>query len=369
MSTLSAMPAAAPPNLEFSTDIARYQALLTRDARAEGRFFYAVATTGVYCRPTCTARLPRPENVAFYRTLQEVEAAGFRPCKRCLPRELPHARRLAEVVEAARALLESSEAPPRLAALAARVGLSAHYLHRLFKKQVGMTPREYAAARRFARVGTELRGGSDVTAAIYAAGYSSSSRFYERDSGALGMLPAEVRRGGRGVELRATVGSCSLGRLLVAATARGVSAIAFGDSDAVLLDDLRRRFPHAVIRSSDAALDALATQVVQMVDGAGMPADLPLDLIGTAFQQKVWRALRDIPRGATSSYADIARAIGAPRAVRAVGTACGKNPVAVAVPCHRVVRQDGALGGYRWGLPRKEALLARERSGPPARSR
>jgi len=349
--------------MHLSTDLDRYHALRTRDGRAEGRFFYAVATTGVYCRPTCAARLPRPENVAFYRTSQEAEAAGFRPCKRCRPRELPHAQRLAQVVEAARRLLESSEAPPRLAALAARVGLSAHYLHRLFKKQVGMTPRQYAAARRLARFGAELRDGSDVTTAIYAAGYSSSSRFYEAESGALGMLPAEVARGGRGVEMRATVARCSLGRVLVAATARGVSAIAFGDSDAVLLEELRARFPHALIRSSDAALDALATRVVQMVDddSAGVAGDLPLDLMGTAFQQKVWRALRDIPRGATASYADVARAIGAPGAVRAVGTACGKNPVAVAVPCHRVVRQDGALGGYRWGLARKQALLAKER--------
>jgi len=360
--TSASSPRSSESRLDLSTEAARYEAVRRRDPRAEGRFFYSVMTTGVYCRPTCPARLALRENVAFHDSPDEAERLGFRACKRCRPREVPQLERHAKVVQAARELLESSDAPVGLAELATRVGLSPFYLHRLFKQHVGMTPHEYASAHRLQRVGEELRDGAAVTAAIYEAGYSSSSRFYESGSQALGMPPSDVRRGGEGVEMRAVVRACVLGRVLVAATSRGVCAIAFGDDDAPLLDELRVRFPRATVHASDDALDALAAEVVLMVDAAGLAANIPLDLMGTAFQQRVWRALRDIPAGTTTTYSEIAKRIGAPRAVRAVGTACGRNPVAVAVPCHRVLREDGALGGYRWGLERKKTLLARERA-------
>jgi AraC family transcriptional regulator of adaptative response/methylated-DNA-[protein]-cysteine methyltransferase len=345
-----------------SLDASRYEAVRTRDARAEGSFVYSVATTGVYCRPSCPARLALRENVQFHGTPDDAEQAGFRPCKRCRPRELPQFERHAQVIEATRKQLEASDVPLGLSALAASAGLSPHYLHRLFKKHVGMTPREYAAACRLRKASAELRSGSSVTAAIHEAGYSSSSRFYEAESGALGMSPSEVRRGAAGVEMRAVVATCSLGHVLVAATERGVCAIAFGDTPAALFAELHHRFPRAVVRSSDDALEALAAKVIAMIDAADVAATIPLDLMGTAFQLKVWRELRAIPRGETFTYAEVARRIGAPRAVRAVGSACGKNPVAVAVPCHRVVRDDGSLGGYRWGLERKKRLLDQERS-------
>jgi AraC family transcriptional regulator of adaptative response/methylated-DNA-[protein]-cysteine methyltransferase len=349
--------------VDFSTESARHEAVRRRDPRAEGRFYYSVATTGVYCRPTCAARPARPENVGFHQSPEAAERAGFRPCLRCRPREASQADRQALIVERARRLIESSEGPVTLAALARGAGLSPFHLHRLFRRQLGMTPRQYAAAHRLRKVGDELRDGSSVTAAIYQAGYSSSSRFYETDSGALGMTPSEVRERGRGVEVRAVVRECSLGQVLVAATTRGVCAVAFGDDAGSVIEELRQRFPSAAVVDSDPSLDDLASRVIEMVEATGPAPALPLDLIGTAFQQKVWRALRDIPRGKTMSYAELARQIGTPRAARAVGTACGRNPVAVAVPCHRVVRDDGALGGYRWGLERKRTLLERERRG------
>jgi AraC family transcriptional regulator, regulatory protein of adaptative response / methylated-DNA-[protein]-cysteine methyltransferase len=346
---------------DFSTERARHEAVRRRDARAEGHFYYSVLTTGVYCRPTCPARLAKPENVAFHRTPAEAERAGYRPCKRCRPREVPQEMRHAQIIEAARRLIDTSKPVPKLDTLAKSAGLSAYYFHRLFKKQLGMTPREYAAAQRLMRVTEGLREGATVTAAIYGAGYASSGRFYD-GAGALGMTPSALRRGAEGVEVRAIVRECSLGHVLVAATARGVCAIAFGDGPAELQEVLRQRFPSARLQAPDPELDALASQIVDMIETPGTANRVPLDLIGTAFQQRVWRALRDIPLGTTATYAQIARRIGAPGAARAVGHACGKNPVAVAVPCHRVVREDGGLGGYRWGLGRKRALLERERT-------
>jgi AraC family transcriptional regulator of adaptative response/methylated-DNA-[protein]-cysteine methyltransferase len=349
-----------PAAFDLSTEEARYQAVRARDPRADGVFYYAVATTGVYCRPTCAARLALRENVSFHDTPAQAERAGFRACKRCRPGEPSRAEREARLVDQARALLDSSESPVKLAALAEEAGLSPSHFHRLFRRRAGMTPQEYAAATRLHRFGAAVRSGSTVTAAIYEAGYSSSGRFYEA-GGALGMTPSELRRGARGLRMRAVVRACSLGQVLVAATERGVCAIAFADEAAGLQDELRRRFPQAQLDPPDEPLERLAAAVVTAVD-SGETADIPLDLLGTAFQQRVWRALRDIPLGTTTTYAELARRIGAPRAVRAVGTACGANPVALVIPCHRVIRGDGGLGGYRWGLDRKQALLSRERS-------
>jgi len=345
----------------FEEDVARYRAIETRDRRAEGTFFYGVVTTGVYCRPTCGARLPLARNVRYYATVAEAARAGYRACKRCRPdqtAEDPHALAVAR----ARAALETTEAPILLATLAAAAGFSPHHFHRIFRKHVGLTPRAYAAARRLERAGAALAGGASVTTALYDAGYSSSGRFYEAGR-ALGIAPSDLRRGAQGVHMRATVRATSLGPMLVAATARGVCAVLFASSERELRRLLAARFPRAEIAASDGPLEALAGRVEALVEGAGLgeSAKLPLDLIGTAFQQRVWKALRDIPPGATSSYADIARRIGSPGAVRAVGTACGANPVAVVVPCHRVLRGDGSLGGYRWGVSRKRTLLARER--------
>lgn len=345
-----------------SLEASRYEAIENRDPRAEGTFVYSVATTGVYCRPTCPARLALRANVGFHDTPDDAERDGYRACLRCRPREAPQSERHARVVEGARRQLEAAEGLLGLAALAASAGLSPHYLHRLFKKHTGLTPHEYAAALKLRRASAELQGGASVTAAIYDAGYSSSSRFYEAGSGALGMPPSDLRRGAKGIEMRAAVKTCSLGLVLVAATERGVCMIAFDGDASVLFADLQRRFPGAMVKPSDEALDALAERVVAMADRSDVDARVPLDLIGTAFQQKVWRELRNIPRGETVTYTELAKRIGAPRAVRAVGSACGKNPAALVVPCHRVIREDGALGGYRWGLERKKRLLEQERS-------
>ena len=347
--------------MDLSTNDLRYEAIRRRDPRADDRFFYSVVTTGVYCRPSCAARLAKPENVGYHASPDDAERAGYRPCKRCRPRERSRRDVQATLVDEACRALEQADELPSLAALAARAGLSPFYFHRLFKERTGMTPRAYASACRLRSAEQTLRGGASVTTAIHEAGYGSSSRFYERASATLGMTPSQLRRGGEGVSMRVVVRPCSLGRVLVAATERGVAAIAFGDDPERLRADLRARFPRATIADDeDRALDPVAERVVAMIDRPDVAPDLPLDLIGTAFQQKVWRALREIPPGTTVSYGELARRIDAPRAVRAVGTACGQNPVAVAVPCNRVLREDGSLGGYRWGLERKRKLLARE---------
>ena len=345
----------------FASDEARYQAVRARDPRAEGQFVYAVVTTGVSCRPTCAARPALRANVQFHAGPDEAERAGFRPCLRCRPREGSLFDAQTRLVAAARDRMELADGPVLLGDLAAAAGLSPSHFHRLFKRRVGLTPREYAAACRLQRFGEEVREGASVTAALHEAGYSSTSRLHQA-SGALGMTPTQLRRGGAGLSIRALVRPCALGHALIAATARGVCALFFADAPDGLHDELRARFPHATIAPADAALERLADLAVKLIDGATPAPEVPLDLVGTAFQQRVWRALREIPPGTTTTYAQLARRIGAPRAVRAVGTACGANPVSVAVPCHRVVRGDGGLGGYRWGLARKKALLARERT-------
>lgn len=342
------------------TNDPRWDAVRQRDPAADGAFYYSVATTGVYCRPSCAARQPRRENVAFHESCAAAEQAGFRPCKRCRPNEPSLAQRHAAAVAQACRTIEEAEEPPALEALAAAAGLSTYHFHRLFKSATGVTPKAYASAHRARRVQQELGRAPTVTAAIYEAGYNSSSRFYEHAGEHLGMTPTAYRDGGRSTQIRFAVGQCSLGAILVAATARGVCAIQFGDDPAALVQELQDRFPKARLEGGDAGFERLVAQVVSLVETPAHGLDLPLDVRGTAFQERVWQALRTIPAGSTASYAEIAGRIGSPRAVRAVAGACAANPVAVAIPCHRVVRTDGALSGYRWGVERKRALLARE---------
>jgi AraC family transcriptional regulator of adaptative response/methylated-DNA-[protein]-cysteine methyltransferase len=352
MSTRTEMAAAATVSDPRWADIA------ARNPAAN--FFYSVATTGVYCRPSCGARAARPENVAFHRTPADAEQAGFRPCKRCRPDQRPRAEQHAAQVAALCRLIERSEQPPSLKSLASHAAMSAWHLHRVFKAITGLTPRAYAMAHRARRVRAELGRSATVTEAIYGAGYNSNGRFYEGAARMLGMTPTSYRAGGANTEIRFAIGECSLGSILVAASERGVCAILIGDDPGRLARDLQDRFPRAALVGGDAAFEQLVAKVVGFVEAPGLGLDLPLDVRGTAFQQRVWQALRCIPAGRTASYADIAKRIGSPKAARAVAKACAANALAVAIPCHRVVRNDGSLSGYRWGVERKRALLARE---------
>lgn len=341
----------------------RWAAVLARDAEADGRFVYAVRTTGVYCRPSCPARRPSAGNVEYFAGAGDAEAGGYRPCRRCRPRD-PAGGATAEAVAEACRFLDGAAGSPggagpvTLVTLGRHVGLSPSHLRREFERLVGVTPRRYLAAARLERAKAGLRAGAAVTAAAFDAGFGSSRAFYETAGGRLGMTPSAYRGGGASEAIAYAVVASSLGPLLVAATARGVCAVRFAPHDAAA--DLAREFPGAAIRRDDDGLRAAAAAVVAAVDGGG-GGDLPLDLRGTAFQLRVWDALRAIPRGETRSYADVARAIGRPTAVRAVAAACAANPVAVVVPCHRVVGADGRLRGYRWGTERKRALLDGER--------
>ena len=338
----------------------RWAIVRARGAPAGGTFVYSVETTGVYCHPSCAARPPRPENVAFHPSAAAAARAGFRPCKRCKPDRPPLAERRAAQVARLCRLIERSDEAPTLAQLANHAGLSTFHVHRLFKAVTGLTPRAYAAAHRAARVRGELRTKGTVTEAIYGAGYNSSARFYEKANDVLGMTPSRYRAGGKGLEIRFAIGECSLGSVLVAATRRGVCAILLGDDPEALAHDLEGRFPRAELVGADRDFERLVAQVVGLVDDPRLGTALPLDIRGTAFQERVWKALREVPAGATTTYAEVAAAIGAPSAARAVARACAANPLAVAIPCHRVVRTDGDLSGYRWGVIRKRALLARE---------
>ncbi len=339
-------------------DDSRWQAVALRDSRADGSFFYSVRTTGVYCRPSCGARTPRRENVRFHLTASAAERAGFRPCKRCRPDQPAGSRRARQVVRLCR-LLEREERPS-LKALADEVGLSPYHLHRVFRAATGLTPREYAAAHRAGRVRAFLGTSKSVTEAIYEAGYGSGGRFYERSGPLLGMKPSEYRMGGAKLVIRFAVGECSLGSIAVAATERGVCAVLLGDDPDELVHDLERRFPKAQLLGGDATFEKLVSQVVGLVEAPELGLDLPIDVRGTAFQERVWQALCKVPAGKTTTYAELARKIGKPRAVRAVAHACAENPLAVVIPCHRVVRKDGALAGYRWGIERKRELIERE---------
>jgi AraC family transcriptional regulator of adaptative response/methylated-DNA-[protein]-cysteine methyltransferase len=343
----------------------RWAAVQARDPAADGTFVYSVRTTGVYCRPSCPSRHARPENIAFHATPVAAERAGFRPCRRCRP-ELPASGpRHAELVARLCRLIETADRAPALDELAAHAGLSRFHLQRVFKSLTGLSPRAYAAAHRARRVRDALAGGARVTDALYDAGYGASSRFYAEADAVLGMRPGDYRAGGADLEIRFAVGECSLGSILVARSARGVCAILLGDDPDSLLQELAQRFPGAQLLGGDAAFEQLVSQVVGFVEAPRLGLDLPLDVRGTAFQQRVWQALRAIPPGTTLSYTELAQRIGAPRAVRAVAQACAANPLAVAIPCHRVVRSDGAMAGYRWGVARKRSLLARERMQDP----
>lgn len=339
----------------------RWQSVASRDRGADGSFVYAVRTTGIYCRPSCPARRAKPQNICFFATPAEAEAAGFRPCLRCHPKGASPAQANAALVAEACRLIESSDDMPILDDLAARIGLSPYHFHRQFKAITGLTPRQWGAAHR----GRKLRAGlagqcASVTGAMHDAGFNSSSRFYEQSDEVLGMTPTAYRNGGKGADIRFAVAQSALGAILVAQSGKGICAIALGDDPDALVREFQDRFPNANLIGGDAGFEKLVAQVVGFVEAPQTGLDLPLDIRGTAFQERVWQALRQIPAGETASYAEIARRIGAPNAVRAVARACGANRIAVAVPCHRVVRKDGALSGYRWGVERKRALLASE---------
>ena len=355
---------------------ARWRAVLARDARADGAFVFAVRSTGIYCRPSCPARRPGRSQVAFFDDPAAAEQAGFRACRRCHPREESMLEQQTELVRrACEFIAGAEESRPTLAALARHIGYSPWHLHRMFRRVTGMTPRQYGEAARLGRLKRRLADGTPVTAALYDAGFGSASRAYARAPGALGMTPGAYARGGRGMAIRYTIarmrardgapgaaGSGS-GLVLVATTPRGVCAVRLGDSAAALAAGLKREFHAATIARADRALAPLVRRLVAFVAGARARLDLALDLRATPFQLRVWEALRAIPRGETRTYAEIARAVGRPAAARAVASACAANPAALVIPCHRVVRSDGGMGGYAWGIGRKRRLLAREAAG------
>ncbi|HMD98548.1 MAG TPA: bifunctional DNA-binding transcriptional regulator/O6-methylguanine-DNA methyltransferase Ada [Terriglobia bacterium] len=350
----------------------RWQAVAQRDGRFDGAFVYAVRSTGIYCRPSCPSRRPQPEQVVFFLAPDAAEQAGFRACRRCRPREIAMRHPHVELVERACRAIETcmddtGEGRLSLDALGAAVGVSPHHLQRTFKRVMGITPRQYADARRLGDLKARLKEGKDVTTALYDAGYGSSSRLYERSSTQLGMTPGTYRHGGRGMSIHYTIVDCPLGRLLVAATERGVAAVSLGDADAPLEAALHQEYPHAEIvragsngKNPSTGLAHAVSAIVAHLEGSQPRLDLPVDLLATAFQRRVWQELRDIPYGSTRSYREVASAIGRPKAVRAVARACATNPACIVIPCHRVVRTDGGLGGYRWGIERKRELIAKE---------
>jgi len=335
----------------------KWSLVLARDANADGRFVYAVKSTGIFCRPSCPSRRPRRENVEFFDSTVEAQRAGYRACRRCTP--LERNQQLQKVEAACRYIDHNLDITLSLTAISSHVSISPFHFQRLFKRMLGISPRQYQQARRAGKFRKALQGEGRVTDAIYEAGYSSSSRAYESIPAQLGMTPSAFRRKGEGVAIRCTVTSTELGKLLIATTARGVCAVRFGENVTTLMRELKRDFNAAAIHRDDQALKPLAAQVEQLLNGPA-PRNIPLDIQGTAFQQLVWDALRRIPAGETRSYAEVAKTIGRPKAVRAVANACASNPVALVVPCHRVVQKNGSLAGYRWGVKRKAALLAKE---------
>ena len=351
----------AEPGRIPSLDEQRWAAVCRRDRLANGEFVYAVSSTGVYCRPSCASRRPRRENVNFFDTPADAERAGYRACRRCRPAQPDAADPWIEKIRRACVYLANVDGHPSLAMLARRVGGSPYHLQRNFKRLVGVTPREYAEATRVRRAKRALRHGADVTGAMFDAGFASSSRFYERAAPRFGMTPSTYRRGGEGMHIVFTVTDSPVGRLLVAATSKGVCAVAMGSGDAELLRGLAREYPSATIAPDHGELREWTRRILAHLSGTAPRLDLPLDIRATAFESQVWQALAAIPYGETRSYGDVAKTIGRPRAVRAVASACARNPVALAIPCHRVIPAAGGTGGYRWGPRRKEKLLAAER--------
>jgi AraC family transcriptional regulator of adaptative response/methylated-DNA-[protein]-cysteine methyltransferase len=341
----------------------RWAAIVARDGRARDEFIYAVRTTGIFCRPGCSSRLPRRENVEFFDTPAGARAAGYRPCRRCRPDGDGQPDPLTERVVRACRFIEASGGAARLSAVAAHVSLSARQLHRLFRARLGVTPHDYAAGRRVESLQARLAKAQPLARAIYGAGYGSAGRCYAEGERVLGMTPKQYRDRGRGVAIRYAIVECALGRVLVAVTEQGVCRIALGDEDARLRSELLARFPEARQVTRDKEFARLLATVVKFIDRPVRECPFPLDIRGTAFQRRVWRALQQVPPGETRTYGALAEAIGQPKGARAVGAACAANPLAVAVPCHRAVRGDGGPGGYRWGASRKQALLKRENSG------
>jgi AraC family transcriptional regulator of adaptative response/methylated-DNA-[protein]-cysteine methyltransferase len=344
----------------FSSDDERWAAVQQRMREADGIFYYSVRSTGVYCQPSCPSRGAKRANVAFHATRAEAESAGFRPCLRCKPDQPPLAERQAAAVAQACRLIDSALEEPDLDTLAQACGMSRFHFHRVFKAHTGITPKAYAAARRAERLKQGLAQAATATEAAYDAGFNSSGRFYAATPGVLGMTPGRWRAGGSGEQIRFAVAQCSLGALLVAATAKGICSILLGDDPELLVRDLQDRFPKAELIGAEPAFEASVAQVIAFVEAPRIGLELPLDLRGTAFQQRVWQALRAIPAGRTVGYAELAAQLGMPQGARAVAGACAANPVAIAVPCHRVVRNDGSISGYRWGVERKKTLLERE---------
>ncbi len=338
---------------------AQWQHVMARDARQDGRFVFAVRTTGVYCRPSCPSRRPRRDSVEFFANPKQAERAGYRACLRCKPTEISTQAR---AVMSARRLLDEAEGVMTLAELSKRVGMSPFHLQRLFKRATGLSPREYQSARRMQHVKHGLRKGDDVTTALYEAGFSSPSRLYEKSTQHLGMTPGAYRRAGAGMTIEYAIVPSPLGRMLVAATPRGLCAVRFGDSASDLEREFREEFRAAMIHRNETTLRDYIQPLLENMRGERTTIGLPLDIRATAFQKRVWDILCRIPRGETRSYRDVAKAIGDEKAVRAVAHACATNPVAVAIPCHRVIRENGELAGYRWGLARKEKLLEQEKS-------
>ncbi len=336
----------------------KWSMVLARDAKADGRFVYAVKSTGVFCRPTCPSRRPRRENVEFFDLPNQAQQAGYRACLRCTP--LERNAQTQKVEAACRYIDKNLDITLSLTAISRHVAISPFHFQRMFKRILGISPREYQQARRAGKFRQALLSDGSVTEAIYEAGFSSSSRAYESIPAQLGMTPSAFRSGGEGVEIRCTVIATELGKLLVATTSRGVCSVRFGESEAALLRELKRDFKAAKIHRDDNSLAPVANQIKQLVSGSATALNIPLDLRGTAFQQMVWKELRRIPAGQTRSYTEVAKTIGRPRAVRAVANACSLNPVALVVPCHRVVQKNGSLAGYRWGVKRKAALLEKE---------
>lgn len=361
--TMKMQPATAlRTQISSVADDPRWARIVARDRTADGQIWYSVTTTGVYCRPSCPSRTANPKNVTLHDTIESARATGFRPCKRCNPEGLSLDSENAALVAKACRLIEDSEEEPSLEDLAAAVDRSPSYFHRVFKASTGLTPKAYAAASRAKKVREGLATGASVTEAIYDAGFNSSGRFYEKSTGMLGMTPTQYRTGGANEEIKFAVGQSYLGAILVASSTKGVASILLGDDPDVLVRNLQDRFPKAHLIGMDREYEALVARVCGFVENPSIGLDLPLDVRGTAFQRRVWQALQAIPVGERVSYSEIARRIGSPSATRAVAGACAANNLAVAIPCHRVVRNDGALSGYAWGVERKRQLLDREAS-------